>query len=238
MAFIQSDDSVNIADLVGPMMLDCPVPIASQGILWAAIEFCRRTLIYANTSQIQVSGQNDVSLSIPDDAIISDVKSVFWSSTGTSTGETTYDVHELWPITQEESIHWLDRQPVGCPKHYFRPSPDTVRLVPAPIEAGVLSVTLALTPLRTATTLPSFLFDNCWEAIEHGALYKLLSIRNRPWSDLSLAEFHRGQFEILIGSFGAVAVKDGTRRKLRSKPDFTVGHPNWGYIRRMNHWRG
>jgi hypothetical protein len=233
MAFIQSDDTVNIADLVGPLMLDCPVPIASQGILWAAIEFCRRTLIYANKTTITVTNQNDIALYSTDDAILSDIDSVYWTPGSTPTKPILLD-----PWTREEAAEWLAREPIGIPKGYFRPSPNTLRLVPPPAAAGSLEINLILTPTRNATTLPSFLYDNCWEAIEHGANYKLMSLRNRPWSDPSMAEFHRGQFEILIGSFGAIAVKDGTRKKLRSTPDFTVGHPNWNAARRMNYWRG
>lgn len=232
MGFIQSDDTVNITDLVGPLMLDCPVPIASQGILWAAIEFCRRTLIFENKMTATVS-QNDVALFTADDAIISDVDSVYWTP-----GSNPNDKRELDPITREEAEEWLKRKPTGCPEAFFRPSPNTMRLIPAPGAQGTLTYTLALTPTRQATTLPSFLYDNCWEAIEHGALYKLMSLRNRPWTDMTLAEFHRGQFEILIGSYGAVAVKDGTRKKIRSKTDFTVGHQDWRAARRMNNWRG
>ena len=200
------DESISIESLVGPMMLDCPIPIASQGILWAAIEFCERTRCWSNQQTRTVkAGAQHVALSPDDDGLIMDVDAVTWEG------------KNLAPITRQEADQIAVSEPTGIPKAYYRPNPETLSLAPAAEAQGTLSVTMYLAPIRTATTLPRFLYDLYWDAIEPGALWRLMKVPNRPWSDPNQAIFHKQEFERLVGSYSARAGKDGTTQPLRVK---------------------
>ena len=204
-----AEDKVCIESLVGPMMLDCPIPIASQGILWAAIEFCERTRCWwIDQTKIVNSGRQHVPLSPMEDGLIMDVDNVTW------------DGGLLSAVTRQDADQILVKEPTGTPYAYYRPNPETLSLSPAAASQGALSVTMYLAPLRTATTLPRFLYDLYWDAIEPGALWRLMKVPNRPWSDPNQATFHKQEFERLIGSYSARAGKDGTTVPLRVAPDF------------------
>lgn len=204
-----SEDTVSIESLVGPMMLDCPIPIASQGILWAAIEFCERTRCWLNTQTRTVNaGTKNIALTPDDDGLIMDVDSVTW------------DGGLLSAVTRQDADQILVKEPTGTPYAFYRPNPETLSLAPAAASQGTLSVTMYLSPTRQATTLPRFLYDLYWDAIEPGALWRLMKVPNRPWSDPNQATFHKQEFERLIGSYSARAGKDGTTVPLRVTPDF------------------
>ena len=204
-----SEDTVSIESLVGPMMLDCPIPIASQGILWAAIEFCERTKCWMNTQTKTVNaGAQHIALTPDDDGLIMAIDEVTW------------DGGLLSAVTRQDADQILVKEPSGTPYAYYRPNPETLSLAPAAASQGTLSVTMYLAPLRTATTLPRMLYDLYWDAIEPGALWRLMKVPNRPWSDPNQAVFHKQEFERLTGSYSARAGKDGTGLPLRTTPDF------------------
>lgn len=201
------EDSISIESLVGPMMLDVPIPIAVQAVAFAAIEFCERTLCWSNALSRSVSTRS-MALTPEDDGLIMDVSGVTW------------DGMPLTPLTREQADHIRVHEPTGIPQGYYRPGPDTLTVSPDPVSPGVLSVTLLLAPVRTATTLPRMLYDLYWDAIESGAKFRLLSQAHRPWGDPGSALFYKQQFEMLVGSFSACAGKDGTRKPLRTAPSF------------------
>jgi hypothetical protein len=208
MAF-SSEDSVSIESLVGPMMLDCPIPIAVQGILYAAIEFCERTRCWRNTQTRTVNaGVQNIILSPEDDGLIMDVDAV------------TFAGNLLSPVTRDIAEQMRLSNPLGTPEVYYRPNPETISLAPAPDASGTLSLVMYLAPLRNATSLPRMLFDLYWDAIEPGALWRLMKIPNRPWSDPAQAGFYKQEFERVTGSYSARAGKDGTTIPLRTTPNF------------------
>lgn len=209
MAYTNADDTISLESLVGPMMLDCPYPIAEQGLRLAAIEFCERTKCYANVQTKTVgTGIQSIALSPKDDALITDIILVEWNG------------KRIDPITQEEADEIRLRTTTGKPSGYYRPNPAAIVLVPAPEASGTLKVEMSLTPTRSAGSIPKFLSDYHGDALEHGAKARLLAQTNRPWGDGNLAAYHKQQFEILVGSYSIRADKDGTRKPLRVKPNF------------------
>lgn len=209
MAYTTADDTISLESLVGPMMIDCPYPIAEQALRFAAIEFCERTRCYANTQEKTVTGgAKSVLLSPGDDALISEITLVEWNG------------KEIDPITKEIADQIKLRAATGVPEGFYRSNPETLVLAPLPEASGTLNVELLLTPTRTATSIPRFLYDFHWDAIESGAKARLMESPNRPWSNAQLALFHKQQFETLVGTYSIRADKDGTRRPLRVKPTF------------------
>lgn len=204
-----SADTVSIESLVGPMMLDCPIPIASQGILWAAIEFCERTRCWHESKSITVNaGTQHVALTPTATGLIMDV------------GEVTWGDSLLSPVTRQDADQILVKEPTGEPYAFYRPNPGTLSLAPVATSQGALGLTMYLSPVRTATTLPKMLYDLYWDAIEPGALWRLMKVPNRPWTDANQAVFQKQEFERLVGSYSARSGKDGTTLALRTHPDF------------------
>lgn len=200
-----AEDSINLESLVGPMMLDCPIPIASQGILWAAIEFCEKTRAWSNQQKRTVSaGTQHIALTPEDDGSIIYIDDVRWNGDA------------LHPVTRHESQDIDYTVPYG----YYRPNPETLSLAPAANAQGTLTLTMFLAPLRNATSIPRMLYDLYWDAIEAGALWRLMKVPNRPWTDMNQAIFYQGQFERLVGSYSVVAGKDGTQKPLRTSLSF------------------
>ena len=209
MAYTNADDTISLSSLVGPMMLDIPYPIAQQGILWSAIEFCDRTKFYSNIQTINLAnGIQNVTLSPNDDALIADIIEVEWNG------------KKVDPISRADADALTLITTSGPPQGYYRPNPEAITLVPATDVGGTLKVVMSLTPTRTATSIPKFLYDYHWDAIEHGAYYQLMKMSNRPWADPAMASYHRQQFECLIGTYSMRADKDGTRLPLRVKTNF------------------
>jgi len=208
MAYTTSEDTVTLESMVGPMMLDCPIPIVTQALLWATIEFCERTQIYANTQTRTIAaGTQNIALTPSDDAMITDLKEVLW------------DGDPIQPITRQDASEITKLNPTGLPLGFYRPNPETLALAPAADKAGVIKVTMILAPLRNATSIPAFLRDQHLEVLEAGAKYRLTRMSNRPWFDPQWTDF-RAQFESLIGTYSIRADKDGTRRPLRTAPIF------------------
>jgi len=200
-----AEDSIALESLVGPMMLDCPIPIASQGILWAAIEFCERTRAWSNQLRRTINaGTQHIALAPDDDASIFYIDDVRW------------DGGLLNPVTRQEAQDLDYDQPFG----FYRPNPETLSLAPAASSLGVLSLTMFLAPLRNATSIPKMLYDLHWDAIEANALWRLMKVPNRPWSDPNQAVFYKQEFERLVGTYSIVADKDGTQKPLRVANDF------------------
>lgn len=206
MAYTTETDTVTLESMVGPLMLDCPEPIVMQALRWAAIEFCERTRLWANTQTVTTS--LSVAPLMPlDDATITDVQDVRWSG------------KSLTPVSQREAADLLQATPTGTPSVYFRPDLETLTMAAAPDASGTLSVTMILAPTRTAKSIPVFLHAQHLDAIEAGARYRLMRMTNRPWFDPLWSDF-RAQFEGLVGSYSIRADKDGTRRPLRSTLNF------------------
>ena len=200
-----AEDSISLESLVGPMMLDCPIPIASQGILWAAIEFCERTRAWSNQQRRTVNaGTQHIALTPEDDGSIIYLDNVRW------------DDDLLQPVTRQESQDLDYDRPHG----FYRPNPETLSLAPAASSQGVLTLTMILAPLRNATSIPRMLYDLYWDAIEANALWRLMKVPSRPWSDPNQAVFYKQEFERLVGTHSIVADKDGTQKPLRVATNF------------------
>lgn len=213
MPYYAAVNTVNITDLVGQLMIDAPHPITEIALLRTAIEYCSKTRCWANTQTMSVaSGNANVTLVPFDDANISDIINIYYTD---SSGVVYPD-----PINKIQADYLNNEYSNKVVSGYYRSEPNTIVLAPIPIEDIVLSVDLVLIPLRTALTLPEFLYNEHWDAIEAGAKYRLCGQLNRPWGDPNTASWCKAQFEALMGTGNALFGKDGTRKPLRSGVQF------------------
>ena len=189
------------------MVDGCPYPIAEHALRLAAIELCQRSLCWGAV-QTTTGTTSPITLIPPAESVITDVLRVTW------------DDLALSAITQSQADDTLAEQATGTPEGYYRPSRTSLALIPAPASSGSAVISLALAPTDTASTIPSFLATEGRDALEHGALHRLLRVPNRPWTQIELSAWHKTQFEILLGSMGIRAGKDGTRAPLRTTTCF------------------
>lgn len=75
-------------------------------------------------------------------------------------------------------------------------TPDQFIILPVPDDTKpyLLRLIYALKPKRTASGLPSAIFDELEDSIMHGALQELLVLPGTPWSDRELATYHAKQY--------------------------------------------
>lgn len=88
-----------------------------------------------------------------------------------------------------------------------------------PPKPGVAFTPIAfLAPLPSSKGIPDWLALRHEEAIRHGALHRLLAQKNAPWYDMTLAEWHRQQFDDAIGVARRGVFHGHTTHDLRVEP--------------------
>ena len=155
---------------------DKEVTIASGGVAANTLTLETRDVL------IDESAGNSVVLSAADYALTStdgDISEVLRAS---------HDGLDMKP----ESEEYLDRLEPGWrdmvisdPTRYIVGQDRRIRLVYAPNEELIagLVVNVALMPLRTATSVEDFLYDDFKDIITHGVLWLLKSLPDMPFSD-------------------------------------------------------
>lgn len=171
------------------MVPGCPDTLAENTIRSAAIEFCERSLAY----RVDLDP-------------VTTVKNLFEYDLEPPTGTT---VHEIISIVHNGSQlaagtpKLLDlrmptwRKDAGEPKYYVKVSPSLFWLAPVPAETKALSTTIrvALKPTYTSDAIDDEVLNDYHSAIVNGALYRLLRMPSREWTDLTGAQVYGSLFE-------------------------------------------
>lgn len=139
-------------------------------------------------------------------------------------GDTTYLSKAVYPISSSNGTvvevskakfdgrtldakgeQWLDDHVpnwetamASAPKYFTVDQNRNLRLVPVPSEniTNALHVWVALKPLRSATSVESFLYTDWLETITDGALARLLTMTSEPWRDFEAGDYYRKRYEI------------------------------------------
>lgn len=162
------------------------VPGASQDITTlairnSAIEFCEETGVtdFVDTPKTLVAGQ--ATYAIGDTGIAYSVARIKEAVLDNDPLEAT-SVDEL----SNRYIDWAKQ--TATPKKYVQLDPTQIRLFPIPDKSvGTLYLTYTTKPTRTSTGIDDFIFDRYVEAIADGAIARLASMPNKPWSSPSVA---------------------------------------------------
>jgi hypothetical protein len=160
-----------------PMVPGCPDTLAEVAVRSAAIDFCTRTEAYrADLDPLTtVKNIHEYDFEPPSGTVVHSIVSA------------TYDGTNLEPITpkllDQRMPNW--RKDNGDPKYFVKVSPTVMWLVPRPAETRALSVNVrvVLKPTVTSTTVDDNLLNDYRSAIVHGALYNLLRMPSKDWSD-------------------------------------------------------
>lgn len=179
-----------------PYCYGCTDPLAEQAILSACIDFCNRSLAVQNVStETTVIGQPDYDIEQPSQLQLVKVLAVHYGNTrlravslemiqpaNALRGESFGD----WDLPQGTPVEWCQRdltQPIV-----------SVYPTPAEVVTGGITIKAALTPTRTATSVPDILFTDYCEDIAAGAIGRLLSMPNQPFSAPAIATSFLARF--------------------------------------------
>jgi hypothetical protein len=83
----------------------------------------------------------------------------------------------------------------GKPQRYWVVDDTIIRLHPIPDAVYTLSGTVALKPARTATGVPSWLYETWADALVDGAIWRISRIPGKSWTSMELAALAKQRFD-------------------------------------------
>ena len=169
-----------------PYVPFCPDTLVESNLRSATIEFCERSKAFVldidpiNT----IAGVFEYDFDIP---------------TGTEVHQVllmTHDGHDMDPISPRSlELNYPDwRNRTGNPHVYLQKTPTTFWVVPVPSGSKELILSVALKPTRASNNIDTTVANTYRDAIIYGALYRLLRMPNREWSDVGAAQEYLFQF--------------------------------------------
>jgi hypothetical protein len=177
-----------------PSVIGCPDFSVRSAIVEAAIKFCTESHAWTETLDTLYlnNGTHSYELDLPKDTRVVLVKNV-WADQGELTDATMTEISSQIP-------NWQSAR--GTPRFYNQLNWEELRIYPTPSAPATTALTVraALAPKRTATTFPDSFADRNFQAIVSGALWKLMLTPGQAWANPSLAAFHKGEFDIAVGT--------------------------------------
>lgn len=174
------------------------MPTVQAEVLSAAIEFCRRSLVWKYTSVNDiVAGTSLYTLDVPDHSAVGAIEGV------AAFGATLLPRVALWPS---------DGAAAKVPVYYVMDPDKKLLVYPEPTEDGAdeLVVHTALEPTHNAETLPDFLIQQHKAAIVSGAAAAVLSMVGQPWANPQLALYHMRNFKSEIAKVRIATIRSSS----------------------------
>lgn len=131
----------------------------------------------------------------------------------------------LTPMPKRPAEADVSGNSADAPQYWYMHSvPDEIMLYPflATAQTGLLTVEVALTPVRSQTKLPRQVTHKYYDALVDGLLARMFSHPNKPYTDHMLAGQHRHNFLRRVGYYAG-----------QRKQGF-IHAPNWRYGRGWN----
>lgn len=169
----------------------CPTPVIDHMLRLAAIDFCERSRVWQEDEEdliTTVDGTPEYTIaSTSSEGEIAGIVELHFDDTndtelGVKTEKELRDNDSGWRILEDK------------PTDYIQKDLTTVRLYPIPDDEYDIDGKLWLTPNKTGTTLPDFLYQEWREEIGWGALERILTLPE-VWKDLDLALYYGTKFE-------------------------------------------
>lgn len=195
-----------------PVVPTCPDTLIEGQIRAAAIEFCEKTGIYqAELDAVTtVGGTYEYELEPPTGT---SVHKIMWA---------TYDGKDLEPIStsllEQRVPDWRNSSHYGDPE-YFVKQGTNFWLVPVPSATLPQSTILRvqLKPTHRSNSCDDSVMGDYRDAIVNGALYRLLRMPGREWTDYSGAQIYGSLFAegLVRAEREARHADQGVARKVR-----------------------
>jgi hypothetical protein len=194
-----------------PMVPGCPDSLIKNNIRSAVIELCERASVYqAELDPLTTVGNiYEYDLEAPSGTA---VQKILWI---------THEGKDLEPLTStllEQRIpKW--REGNGVPEYYVQQGSALVWLAPIPTATGVSStiVRAVLKPTHTSSACDDGVMNDYRDTIINGALFRLLRIPNKEWTDLQGASVYGSLFNegTMIAERKARGADTGVARRVR-----------------------
>ena len=196
-----------------PMVPSCTDTLIEQNIRASVIEMCEKAKVYqAELDPITtVANLYEYDLEPPSGTVVHEI---LW---------VTYDGVDLEPATtaliEQRKPKWRDADRAATPEYFVKQSPSLFYLVPVPNEtkAGSVIVRAILKPTHSSSSCSDDIMNDYRDTIVNGALYRLLRIPGREWTDYPGAQVYGSLFLEGLAQAEARALQKEARvaRKVR-----------------------
>ena len=194
-----------------PYVPGCPDSLIESNLRSATIEFCEKSRAYVHDLDAinAVSGVFEYEFDQPTGT---EVHQVLWA---------TYDGHDLDPISPRSLElnfpDWRDRG--GTPTVYLQKTPSSFWLVPVANSDKELLMGVALKPTRTSNSISTEFSNTYRDGLMYGAVYRLLRIPAKEWTDPSAAADFFGLFneQIRLAELKGRGGDTGVKRTVKYK---------------------
>lgn len=207
--------------LVKPFCYACPNNVAEQYIRLAAIEFCERTRAWRYIITAPLEGNNEAIIA-PPYATVHEIENAYWN-------DVELQPTQFSDARPEDLIATVD---AGTPRYITQMNPSTVTVLP--FAEGTLRLTVFLkprsgsyfgmdagNPLRNFyNQVPEFLWIQHAETIARGALARILTIPNQPFTDPQRAGECLAYFERTMDAKFSHQIRGQQRARRRNKIQF------------------
>lgn len=193
-------------DLVLPDVRGVTQELALYEIRQAVIEFCEQSqaMNYVVPAMDTVADTHTYTPTPEANTLIVDVLSVKLSGL----------------VLEAKDKRWLDDNirdwttETGVPAYWYRPAPDTVRLVRTPADATTagLEIEIAHRPTDAATTVDDRLWRQHSDDIKIGAIGRLLMMDGKPWTNPQKAARYQSDFISAIHAAAGMRGRGLTKR--------------------------
>jgi len=183
-----------------------PNNLIRQAIIESAREFCRDSRFWREdlTALDTVVDQSSYTFTLPTDSEMVDYSNIYYSTKRQLIAKT---------MRQLDTINHQWRTQTGEPYYYMRENNADIKIayIPQEIIVDAIQANAVLQPNLAATTIDDKILNDYDETIIHGALYRVLRIPGRPWSDLKTANYYQGLFLTKVDEAGSRAT-DGRQK--------------------------
>jgi hypothetical protein len=173
-----------------PMVPGCPDTLIENNIRAAVIELCEKAaVLQAELDPVTtIAGIYEYDLEPPTDTV---VHKIMW---------VVHDGKEIEPIStnllEQRKQNWRDADNRGTPEYFVKTSQSLFWMVPVPNETKASSTILRvqLKPTQTSTTAHDELMSEYRDTIVNGALFRLLRLPSKDWTDFAGAQVYGSLF--------------------------------------------
>jgi len=194
-----------------PMVPGCPDTLIENSIRAAITELCEKAGVWQEEIQFStVAGQYDYTLTTPTDSIVHKVMTVIHKGV------------ELEPISsillEQRKPKWRETDYYGTPEYWLYES-SQLRLVPVPSDSETNSTIarVQLKPTVGSTETTDRLIVDYRDIIVNGAIYRLLRMPLREWTDYAGAQVYGTLFnqDVIAAERRARQADTGIARKVK-----------------------
>lgn len=200
------------ADLL-PHLADCPLPLVERALLRSAQEFFTLSRAWqVNLPVVLVkAGSTSITINTDPEQDLVRVEAAWYD-------HQTLRLLAIPDMEREIQGDWNLQS--GTPTALLQLLPGVASLYPHPnkdAQVG-LSMRVSVRPSETASGIPDELFVKYREAMESGALARLMLMPGKSWSNLELSSFHAQNFAQLGAQANVDAARGFQQARIAARP--------------------